>query len=66
MYICPTCQGAFPTEEHIRRHMLRCWYLHNPNYKSKPAPRSEDIITREVDNNITDFFNNIAKRKENG
>ena len=31
----------------------------NPNSKSKPAPRSEDINTREVNEDIENFFNSF-------
>ena len=48
MYICPTCCKEFEKEEVLVKHFLKCWKDKNPNHHSKPAPRSEDINTREV------------------
>ncbi len=61
MYICPTCNKAFEDADMIAKHSLGCWRDHNPNHKSKPAPRSEDITTREVDNNVLNFFALLQK-----
>ena len=49
MYVCPTCSK------------LKCWKEIHPYHKSKDAPRSENIITREVSNDIMDFFNSLEK-----
>ena len=59
MYICPTCGKEFETEDDIRKHFLACWKEQNPNYKSKPAPRGEDIETRKVSADIMNFFNSL-------
>lgn len=59
MYICPTCGKGFETEEALTKHYLKCWKEKNPNHKSKSAPRSEDINTREVSNDIANFFNSF-------
>lgn len=60
MYICPTCQKEFKTDVEVSKHYLKCWKEHNPNHKSTPAPRSEDIVVaREVDDGVLDFFNSL-------
>lgn len=59
MYICPECNRQFNTEEALVKHYLKCWKEQNPYTQSKPAPRSEDINTREVSNDIMDFFNSF-------
>lgn len=61
MYVCPTCSKEFKTEDGVRKHMLKCWKEIHPYHKSKDAPRSENIITREVSNDIMDFFNSLEK-----
>jgi len=58
-YICPTCEKEFDTEEEVTKHFLKCWKEQNPHHKSKPAPRSEDINTSEVNDDILDFFNSF-------
>jgi len=58
-YICPTCEKEFDTEEEVSKHFLKCWKEQNPHHKSKPAPRSEDINTSEVNDDILDFFNSF-------
>ena len=59
MYICPTCKREFHTEEHLVKHFLICWKDKNPNHRSNPAPRSADINTRQISNDITNFFNSF-------
>ena len=59
MYICPTCNKPFDKEDVLVKHMSRCWKERNPHLRSNPAPRSEDINTREVNNEIMDFFNSF-------
>ena len=59
MYICPTCEKQFCTEEVLTKHFLKCWKDKNPNHRSKAAPRSEDINTKEITNEISDFFNSF-------
>lgn len=63
MWICPTCNRKFEIELEITKHSLGCWKKHNPNHKSKPAPRSENITTREVKSDIMDFLSNLKKEK---
>ena len=59
MYICPTCEKQFNTEEILTKHFLKCWKDKNPNHRSKAAPRSEDINTKEITSEISDFFNSF-------
>ena len=59
MYICPTCEKQFRTEEILTKHFLKCWKDKNPNHRSKAAPRSEDINTKEITSEISDFFNSF-------
>ena len=59
MYICPICNKSFTSEEIIVKHMLKCWKEKHPYAKSKPAPRSEDINTREINDDIMNFFNSF-------
>lgn len=49
MYICPTCKKQFDNPEDVAKHSLKCWREHNPNHKSKSAPHSEDVMTRNID-----------------
>ena len=56
MFICPICKYAFDTEDSIAKHSLKCWKDHNPNHISISAPQGEDIITREVNDDISNFF----------
>ncbi len=59
MFICPTCGKQFDKEDALVKHMSKCWREKNPNHKSKPAPRSEDVNTREDNQDILDFFNSF-------
>ena len=59
MFICPTCGKQFEMEDALVKHMSKCWLEKNPTHKSKPAPRSEDINTREDNQDILDFFNSF-------
>ena len=59
MYICPTCNKQFEAEEHLVKHFLKCWKDKNPNHQSKSAPRSEDITTRSMNDDVTNFFNSF-------
>ena len=63
MYICPTCKQEFVTEDLAVKHYLKCWRDKNPCHKSKPAPRSEPIVIREVSTEITNFFNAFQQRE---
>lgn len=59
MFICPTCSKEFNTEEAIQKHFLACWKEQHPYHKSKSAPHSADVVTREVSNDIMNFFKEI-------
>ena len=59
MFICPICLREFEEESDIVKHLSVCWEEQNPYRKSKPAPRSEDINTREDNQDILDFFNSF-------
>ena len=63
-YICPTCGKEFDDEERVSKHFLKCWKEQNPHHKSKPAPRSEDINTSEITNEMFDFFNSLKEVKD--
>lgn len=59
IYICPTCGKEFDVEEKITSHFLKCWKENNPHHKSKSAPRSEDITTVEINEDMMEFFNSL-------
>ena len=59
MYICPTCSKEFNTDDALTKHFLKCWKEKNPCYRSKSAPHSADINTREDNKDILDFFNSL-------
>ena len=59
MFICPTCGKQIEMEDVLIKHMSKCWREKNLTHKSKPAPRSEDINTREDNQDILDFFNSF-------
>lgn len=63
MYICPTCKQEFVTEDLAVKHYLKCWRDKNPCHKSKSAPRSEPIIIRKVNTEITNFFNAFQQKE---
>lgn len=60
-FICPTCNEKFSTEEKIQKHFLSCWKERHPFYQSKSAPRSNDIITREISDDVMNFFNSFKE-----
>ena len=57
MFICPTCNKQFEKEEVLVKHMMKCWREKNPHHRSKSAPRSEDINTRSISDELASFFN---------
>ena len=61
MYICPTCNKSFEQEEVLTKHFLRCWKEQHPYHHSKSAPRSEDVNTIEVNDEILDFFHSFKE-----
>lgn len=62
MYVCPICNAEFNVEAHAAKHLLECWKRENPFHKSKEAPRSEDIESRQVSNEVDSFFTMLCKR----
>lgn len=61
MYICPACNKEIEKEDVLVKHFLKCWKDKNLNHQSKPAPRSEDINTREVSEDVMNFFASFQK-----
>ena len=61
MYICPTCNRKFEQADDVAKHSLSCWREHNPNHQSKPAPRSQDITKRKINNELMNFFAELQK-----
>ena len=59
MFICPTCSKEFNTEQAIQKHFLLCWKEQHPFHQSKSASHSDDIVTREVNNDVLEFFNSF-------
>ena len=59
MFICPVCSKQFDAENTLVKHYLQCWKEEHPYHKSKSAPRSADINTREDSQAILDFFNSF-------
>ena len=57
MYICPTCNKEFPTEDSVVKQYLKCWQEKSPCHKSKSAPRSEPITVRKVSPEVLNLFN---------
>lgn len=56
MYRCPLCNKAFPDEDTIVKHSMKCWREQYPNHKSKPAPCKGNTTVREIDPQIEEFF----------
>lgn len=65
MYICPNCSKPFMREEQMVKHLTVCWKEQHSNYKSTPAPRSADIETKEINNDIFNFFNEVSNNAGN-
>lgn len=63
MYICPVCKCEFEDEKESRmaRHFLKCWKENNPNHKSNTIEPSETIETREVNNDVMNFFKDLQE-----
>ena len=61
MFICPTCGKQFEMEDALVKHMSKCWREKKPHLRSKPAPRSEDVNTREISNELIDFFDSFKR-----
>lgn len=63
MYICPLCKQEFNKEKDIRSHFTSCWKEQHPYHKSKDAPRGKDVTTREVNDDVMNFFNSFSEVK---
>lgn len=61
MYICLECGRSFQKEESMQKHFLACWRERHPGHHAKDAPRSADIIARNMNNEVLDFFNSFQK-----
>ena len=61
MYICPTCNRSFEDPEKIAKHFLPCWKEHNPNHMTKHVPQGETKNTREMNDEIFDFFSSLIE-----
>lgn len=59
MYICPTCQRGFETEQQIQKHFLSCWKERHPFHISKEAPHSEDISNSKNEDIMLQFFGGL-------
>ena len=46
----------------IQKHFLKCWKEQHPYHKSKSAPHSANRETKEVSNDILDFFNSLERK----
>ena len=65
IYICPVCGKEYDNEESVAKCFLQCWKDNNPHHRSKPAPRSDNVIMSEVDKDILQFFNSLQKEQPN-
>lgn len=63
MYICPICCKGFEWEEIAVRHYLKCCKEKNLSHNSNSAPRSEDINTREDNDEVTNFFGQFQRKE---
>lgn len=61
MYICPNCQRKFSKESTLVKHLSSCWKEQHPDCIHKSAPRSEDKETRQVSDDIMNFFNSFKE-----
>lgn len=61
MYSCPICNRIFETEDGVAKHSLKCWKEQNPHHQSKPAPHSEDVVERMINDDILKFFASFQK-----
>lgn len=61
MYICPECGKEYQTETQIQKHFLACWKDRNPHHISKEAPHSGTIETKEVNNEVLEFFSSLRR-----
>ena len=63
MFICPVCYKKFDTEPKIQSHFLRCWKEEHPYHKGSSLEPSASIETREINDDIMNFFNSFKENK---
>ena len=61
MYVCPICKKEYDSEDAVAKCYMKCWRENNAQHHSKPAPKSEDITTREVSADVEAFFNSFRR-----
>ena len=61
MYICSTCGKQFNTKDEIAKHFMKCWKEQHLYHQSKLAPRSEDVNTREDNQEVLNFFQSFVR-----
>lgn len=61
MYVCPFCKKTYEEEDKVAKCLMDCWRKTNPVHDSKNAPRSEDRVERQCDEDVLSFFENINK-----
>ena len=66
MYLCPICGKEYKSDAAVAKCFLRCWREQNPNYRSKEAPHSDDIVTRQCNDDVANFFTQFGKGGANG
>lgn len=59
MYVCPVCGKEYDNEDAVVKCYMKCWRENNSVHHSKPAPKSEDISTREINADVATFFNSF-------
>ena len=64
MYICPMCNKSFENEEILRKHYLNCWKENHPFHIPKPAPSSKDIVDRQLNDDIANFFKSLKEKND--
>lgn len=64
MYLCPVCKKQYKDEETVIKHSLKCWRAQNSNHVSTSAPRGPDVVEREINDDIADFFEKLRKEKK--
>ena len=61
MYVCPICNKKYDNEEAVAKCYLKCWREKRFAHRSKSAPKSEDITTREAPADVMAFFNSFQE-----
>lgn len=66
MFICPVCGKEYQTDTAVAKCFLKCWRETNPNHKSKEAPHSDDVVTRQCTADVANFFAQFEEGGVNG